>query len=238
MAQDPKDNVDFRDGGEVNIKTAGKLLYAGTAVTSTATELNLLDGVSGLVQADFTKLAAVDATAAELNAAADVSAQTDTMSASTVMAATVADYSTAVVRHGPITETTIYIDLTGAKSTTTDLDIIGDTGACHIGQVTTAINGVIFAGEIHCAEVPTTGADDIDLYAASVATGAYDADASGLTDAAALVTSGGAHAIGTVKRFTVLPTADYYLYLACGEAGTVGTYDAGILVIRMWGFTT
>jgi len=37
------------------------------AVTSTATELNLLDGVSGLVQADLTKLAAVDSTAAELN---------------------------------------------------------------------------------------------------------------------------------------------------------------------------
>ena len=38
-----------------------------TAVTSTAAELNLLDGVSGLVQADLTKLAAVDSTAAELN---------------------------------------------------------------------------------------------------------------------------------------------------------------------------
>jgi hypothetical protein len=37
------------------------------AVTSTATELNLLDGVSGLVQADFTKLAAIDATAAEID---------------------------------------------------------------------------------------------------------------------------------------------------------------------------
>jgi hypothetical protein len=37
------------------------------ALTSTATELNLLDGVSGLVQADFTKLAAVDATSTELN---------------------------------------------------------------------------------------------------------------------------------------------------------------------------
>jgi hypothetical protein len=37
------------------------------AVTSTADELNLLDGVSGLVQADFTKLAAIDSTAAELN---------------------------------------------------------------------------------------------------------------------------------------------------------------------------
>ena len=36
-------------------------------MTSTAAELNLLDGVSGLVQADLTKLAALDATAAELN---------------------------------------------------------------------------------------------------------------------------------------------------------------------------
>ena len=42
-------------------------VLGSTAVTSTAAELNLLDGVSGLVQADFTKLAAVDATAAELN---------------------------------------------------------------------------------------------------------------------------------------------------------------------------
>jgi len=37
------------------------------AIDSSATELNLLDGVSGLVQADFTKLAAVDSTATELN---------------------------------------------------------------------------------------------------------------------------------------------------------------------------
>ena len=39
----------------------------GMSVTSTAAELNLLDGVSGLIQADFTKLAAVTSTAAELN---------------------------------------------------------------------------------------------------------------------------------------------------------------------------
>ena len=43
------------------------LNLAGTALTANATELNLLDNVSGLVQADFTKLAAVDASAAELN---------------------------------------------------------------------------------------------------------------------------------------------------------------------------
>jgi len=36
-------------------------------LTSNATELNLLDGVSGLVQADFTKLAAVTSDATELN---------------------------------------------------------------------------------------------------------------------------------------------------------------------------
>ena len=49
--------------GEISVTT---LDIGGTNVTATATELNLLDGVSGLVQADFTKLAAVDSTAAEL----------------------------------------------------------------------------------------------------------------------------------------------------------------------------
>ena len=39
----------------------------GTAISASATELNLLDNVTGLVQADFTKLAAVDASAAEVN---------------------------------------------------------------------------------------------------------------------------------------------------------------------------
>ena len=56
--------VIYGSSGEVNATT---LQIAGSSITSTAAELNLLDGVSGLVQADFTKLAAVDATAAELN---------------------------------------------------------------------------------------------------------------------------------------------------------------------------
>ena len=49
-----------------SIDVAG-ITLGGTAISSTAAELNLLDGVSGLVKADLTKLAAVDATAAELN---------------------------------------------------------------------------------------------------------------------------------------------------------------------------
>jgi len=53
-------------GSGVVIPDSG-LTLGSTAVTSTAAELNLLDGVSGLVQADLTKLAAIDATAVEIN---------------------------------------------------------------------------------------------------------------------------------------------------------------------------
>ena len=56
----------IEDNATFNVVT-GKLAINGTAITSTAAELNLLDGVSGLVQADLTKLAALDATAVELN---------------------------------------------------------------------------------------------------------------------------------------------------------------------------
>ena len=59
-------NLTPKGTGEIVIG-AGNLNYGGTAITSTGAELNLLDGVSGLVQADLTKLAAIDATAAELD---------------------------------------------------------------------------------------------------------------------------------------------------------------------------
>ena len=60
-------SIDLANDVDFNIAKAGGLQLGGVAVTSTAAELNLLDGVSGLIQADFTKLAAVDASAAELN---------------------------------------------------------------------------------------------------------------------------------------------------------------------------
>jgi hypothetical protein len=73
--------VQVLDGADADEPAAGKaVLYGasgqlsasavhigGTAITATAAELNLLDGVTGLVQADFTKLAAVDASAAEID---------------------------------------------------------------------------------------------------------------------------------------------------------------------------
>lgn len=51
--------------GTLNV--SGTFQLGGSTVTSNAAELNLLDNVTGLVKADFTKLAAVDATAVELN---------------------------------------------------------------------------------------------------------------------------------------------------------------------------
>ena len=66
---DDTDLITLADGivtvaGEISVTT---LDIGGTNVTSNAAELNLLDGVSGLVQADLTKLAAINSTAAELN---------------------------------------------------------------------------------------------------------------------------------------------------------------------------
>jgi len=180
----------------------------------------------------------ITATAAELNQA-DQSAVTGTMTPSTaVSGAMTVPLNVTTYRTGNIIKTTMYIDLAGLKGTTTDNDIIGDTGDSHFGQITTAVNGVIYAGQVSCAEVPTTGPDDINLSCASVATGAYDAAVTALTNYAALMTAGAAHAIGTVKPFTALPPADYYLYLSSGEAGTAGTYDAGILIIEMWGLAS
>ena len=85
--------VTVADGSnDINIAShdgTNGLKLAGSIVTATATELNLLDGVAGLVQADLTKLAAIDATASELNAASThislATAQSEANSASIAM---------------------------------------------------------------------------------------------------------------------------------------------------------
>jgi len=87
----------------------------GTAITSTATELNLLDGVSGLVQADFTKLAAVTSSATELNLLDGVSGLVQ------------ADFTKLAAVTASAAELNI---LDGVTSTATELNILdGDTSA-------------------------------------------------------------------------------------------------------------
>lgn len=153
-----------------------------------------------------------------------------------VTAGTGTVYKTSVEKVGGLIKTSIYIDLTGLASSTTDLDIIGVAGGpAHIGQITAAQNGTIEAIRMTCLELPAGGADDIDLYAATEGTGEFDAGIGTLVETA-IITAGGAWANGTVKGSTAVPAANQYLYLTGGEAGTAATYTAGKFLIELFGY--
>ena len=143
-----------------------------------------------------------------------------------------------VTRRGELIVTELLIDLTGLASVATDLDIIGLAAAApasYLGQVTADINGTIIGGSMKCLEVPAGGAIDIDLYAATEATGAYDIGVGTLTETI-VVTSGGNWTIG--RELGISPdsvAANQYLYLTSGAA-TAGTFTAGRFLITLIGY--
>jgi hypothetical protein len=140
-----------------------------------------------------------------------------------------------VEKRGNLIKTTILIDLTGLASSTTDLDIIGNsTTPAFIGRISATDNGTIVAGKITCLEAPAGGVNDIDLYAATEGTGVFDGGIAALTETA-IVTSGAAWTSGRALGFVANPAADKYLYLTGGAAGTAATYTAGILLIELFG---
>ena len=146
-------------------------------------------------------------------------------------------YKASVVERGGIITTSILLDLTGLSSSTTDLDVIGQsTPAAHLGQLTAAINGTILGGRMTCLEAPVGGITDIDLYSAEEATGAFDdAGATSMTETA-LITKGGAWAIDSIEALTGVPAANEYLYLFGGAAGTAAAYTAGKFLIELYGY--
>ena len=144
---------------------------------------------------------------------------------------------TSIKRNGDIIVTEMLLDLTGLGSSTTDLDIIGTgSGAAYLTQITAANNGTILGGTMTCFEVPAGGADDIDLYAATEATGVFDAGIGTLVETA-VITTGAAWANGDVKPIIADSiAANKYLYLTGGEAGTAAAYTAGRFLIRLVGY--
>jgi len=131
--------------------------------------------------------------------------------------------------------TTIYIDLTGLRSTASG-DIIGVDGTsdpCYLTKIDEDQMGTIIAGNIVCYEAPAGGDPDIDLYSAVEATGTEDDAISGLTETQ-LVDSGD-HAIGDCKVLTAFPSDGEYLYLVAG-ATTDADYTAGKLLISLLGY--
>ncbi len=143
-------------------------------------------------------------------------------------------HKTSVSQDGDLIVTKILMDITGLNCGGTAGDIIGvdGAGAAYIAQITAAVNGTVFAGEIKCFEAPTTGDPDIDVYAADEGTGVEDTAIGDLTETQ-LVDSGDL-TLGSVDIFTAFPSADQYLYLVCGTA-TAGTYDAGKIEITLYG---
>jgi hypothetical protein len=131
------------------------------ALTATATELNLLDGVSGLVQADFTKLAAVDSTSTELNLV-------DGSSAGTIVNSKAVIYGSS----GEVNATTLQIGGVSITASAADINLIdGITNGTVIASkaiITDAnkdISGgrnITISGELDAATLDISGDADID----------------------------------------------------------------------------
>ena len=145
------------------------------------------------------------------------------------------NFVSCVEKIGTMFKTTIVVDLDGLNSGGTAHDIIGADGAgvAHLGQITAARNGTIFAGTLTCIETPTGGDPDVDLWDAIEATGVEDTLVTDLTGEHQLC-NGGDLSAGTVVPLTVYPVANQYLYLTSEEV-TDDTYTAGIIIIELWG---
>ena len=141
--------------------------------------------------------------------------------------------SNTVRREGQRIITEICLDLGTSKATIASgdnaLDIIGVAAAVsHLGQLTAAVNGYITNVSMVCTEVPLVGADDVDLYVATEATGVTDALVTSLTQTL-LIEHAQAWTAGAEDHFITsfaatgtprdLGLDDKYLYL-CGPVGT------------------
>jgi hypothetical protein len=165
-----------QSGSSIVVPESG-LTFGSTAITSTAAELNLLDGVSGLVQADLTKLAAVDSTAAELNIVDGGTSATST---------TVADADRVVLNDNgtmvqvAVTDLAAYFDdeitampnlVTTAATTVGALNsgsITSGFGTIDTGSSTITTTGLISGGSLDIDDVLINGTtightDDTDL---------------------------------------------------------------------------
>ena len=140
-----------------------------------------------------------------------------------------------VLREGTLITTKILVDLTGLDSTTTVDQVIGKAGTdpAFLTKITAAKNGTIIGGFVNVFEAPGTGQTDIDIRANSSAT-LKKGDAGGGTQVM-IAGAGLDTGSNSYKVVTGGISADDHLYLSCGAAGTAGTYDAGKLVITLFG---
>ncbi len=137
-----------------------------------------------------------------------------------------------------IVTTRIFIDIGGGSivSSGDANDTIGEEGVTgtYLTRLTTAVNGMVYAGQMTCLEVPLTGDPDINLNADSSATVAEDV---GGMDHVLINASGAAWTLGESENITV-PSGgivDDYIYLTHGGT-TEETYSAGKFLIVFEGY--
>lgn len=190
-------------GGTFNI--AGTFQVGGTAVTSTAAELNKLDDSVVI-----------------LSAGAGVSAAETYKSGY-------------FQQGGIITTRIFIdlTGLVGSATDLDIIGNTGGATSAHLGRIVTATAGTMIGGRVTCLEVPAGGSADVDFYSASESTGAQDGLVTSLTETA-LVTSGGAWTSGASKGMTALPAANDYIYITNGAASG-GTFTAGKFLIEFFG---
>lgn len=235
----PSDNTDGFAPGCLFIQSDGAteatIWYANIGTRANcdfdAVDLNI---------AEAALLTGLTATAAEINAAADVSTQGLTTGAGAgITGGTGTVYKSSVLEVGGIITTNILIDLTGLHSENVDLDIIGVDGSAsvaHIGQITAAQNGTILGGTMRCLEVPTGGDPNVALYAATEGTGVEDGAIGDLAEAI-IFDPNADWTIDMSRSITGIPAADKYLYLVQGDAtGTDADYTAGKFLITFYGY--
>ena len=140
--------------------------------------------------------------------------------------------------------TTLYVDLgqggaTNIASIATADAVIGEgtTAASYLTKITTAVNGIVYAGEIIVLEVPAGGDDDIDLASnsASLAAQADVTDSNGH-----LLTNAGTCTLASRTALTI-PSGgiqDDYIYLSAGGGDVAADYTAGKFLIRFYGAKT
>jgi hypothetical protein len=132
--------------------------------------------------------------------------------------------------------TTIFIDIGAGLIISDDGagEVIGEDGvaAAYLTRITTAVNGIIYGGEIICLEVPTTGDPDINVVANASATLAQEAAGEGEH----VLANCGVHTLGLKTEFTIPAGSNVndYIYLTHGGT-TAGTYDAGKFLLRFYG---
>ena len=210
-----KDITGFRN---VN---AASYSIGGTAITSTSAELNLLNGVSGLVQADFTKLAAVTSSAVELNLLDGVSGlvQSDLTKLAAINA-TAAEIN--LIDGGTSRGTTAVVSGDGI--------LINDDGTMRMTNVDT-ISTYFASHSVGGGNMVTTGALDsgsITSGFGTIDTGSSNITTTGTVSAGNLTVSG----TTTTVNSTVMTVVDPIIHLQTasggGALGTDTNKDVGL----------